>query len=202
MGQYRMLVVSVPHPLHQHKKQHSLQQLNNLALMSQHQMLPVAAHPLVLLPLLRLQLHQRIQILQEELEEQQHHLLVIPLIVDTTLIIHCVKMAAAVEEQLLAHEYMLKTDAVVNMGTGPCGIEILQNRKNRSIRFNIITYYNDFMQGVMKYRQAVRTDNNLQHAFDSRMKGKQRLKEPNKLVLKHTLQIMQFIILVLQNGEI
>jgi hypothetical protein len=76
----------------------------------------------------------------------------------------------------LAHEYLLKSDAVVNMGTGPCGIEIYHKRKNRWIRFNIITYYNDFMQGVKKYQQAVRTDNNLQHAYNSRMKGKQRLK--------------------------
>jgi hypothetical protein len=76
----------------------------------------------------------------------------------------------------LAHEYLLKSDAVVNMGTGPCGIEIYHKRKNRSIQFNIITYYNDFMQGVKKYQQAIRTDKNLQNAFDNRMKGKQRLR--------------------------
>jgi hypothetical protein len=76
----------------------------------------------------------------------------------------------------LAHEYLLKTDALVNMGTGPCGIEILHKRKSKFIRFNIITYYNDFMQAVKRYQVIVRTDNDLQNAFDNRMKGKQRLK--------------------------
>jgi hypothetical protein len=69
----------------------------------------------------------------------------------------------------LAHEYLLKTDADVNMGTGICGIEVLKKNKKRFIRFNIITY-NDFMKAT------IRTDNNLKGAFDSRMKGKRRLK--------------------------
>jgi hypothetical protein len=76
----------------------------------------------------------------------------------------------------LAHEYLLKTDANVNMGTGICGIEILNKNKKRFIRFNIITYYNDFMQAVRKYQRTIRTDNNLKGAFDNRMRGKQRLK--------------------------
>ena len=75
----------------------------------------------------------------------------------------------------LTHEYLLKTDAEVNMDTGVCGIEIFNKNKKRFIRFNIITYYNDFMQAVKKYQRTIRTDNNLQGAFDNRMKGKQRL---------------------------
>jgi wyosine [tRNA(Phe)-imidazoG37] synthetase (radical SAM superfamily) len=63
------------------------------------------------------------------------------------------------------------------MGTGPCGIEILKKRKGKRkfIRFNIITYYNDFMEAVKKYRSTLRGDKNLQKAFDQRMNGKQRL---------------------------
>jgi hypothetical protein len=76
----------------------------------------------------------------------------------------------------LAHEYMLKAEAEVNMGTGPCGIEIIRRRKGKLIRLNIITYYNDFMQAIMKYRATIQIDNRLQSAFDSRMKGKSRLK--------------------------
>lgn len=76
----------------------------------------------------------------------------------------------------LAHEYLLKSDADVNMGTGICGIEVLNKYKKRFIRFNIITYYNDFMKTVKKYQHTIRTDNNLKRAFDNRMKGKQRLK--------------------------
>jgi hypothetical protein len=76
----------------------------------------------------------------------------------------------------LAHEYLLKTDAEVNMGIGPCGIEILTKGKNRLVRLNIITYYNDFMQAVKKYQLSIKTDMSLQRAFDNRMKGESRLK--------------------------
>jgi hypothetical protein len=41
----------------------------------------------------------------------------------------------------LTHEYLLKTDAEVNIGTGPCGIEVLRKGKGRFLRFNLITYY-------------------------------------------------------------
>ena len=76
----------------------------------------------------------------------------------------------------LTHEYLLKTDAEVNMGTGPCGIEVLCKGKGRFLRFNLITYYNEFMEAVKKYQRTIRSDNNLQNAFDNRMTGKQRLK--------------------------
>jgi hypothetical protein len=76
----------------------------------------------------------------------------------------------------LAHEYLLKADAEVNMGTGPSGIEVLRRRKSRFLRFNIVTYYNDFMRAVKKYQRTIRTDKNLQMAFDNRMKGKSRLR--------------------------
>jgi hypothetical protein len=76
----------------------------------------------------------------------------------------------------LAHEYLLKADSEVNMGTGPCGIEIIRKRKSQFIRFNIVTYYNDFMEAIKKYRLSIKTNISLQNAFDVRMKGKSRLK--------------------------
>ena len=76
----------------------------------------------------------------------------------------------------LSHEYLLKVDSEVNMGTGQCGIEIITKRKRKFIRFNLITYYNDFMEAVKKYQKAIQTNTKLQQAFDTRMKGKQRLK--------------------------
>jgi hypothetical protein len=45
----------------------------------------------------------------------------------------------------LAHEYLLKVDAEVNV-IGPYGIEIIKKRRGLFIRFNIITYYNDFKE--------------------------------------------------------
>ena len=56
----------------------------------------------------------------------------------------------------LAHEYLLKVNGEVNMGTGPCGIERIRKRKSQFIRFNIITYYNDFMEAVKKYEAPFR----------------------------------------------
>jgi hypothetical protein len=76
----------------------------------------------------------------------------------------------------LAHEYLLKVDAEVNMGTGPCGVEIMTKGKKRFVRFNIITYYDDFIQAIEQYRKRIRTDPKLQDSFDARMKGRQRLK--------------------------
>jgi hypothetical protein len=75
----------------------------------------------------------------------------------------------------LIHEYLLKAEAEVNMGTGPCGIEIIRRRKGRFIRLNLITYYNDFMQALKKYRHTIQIDKSYQRAFDNRMKGKGRL---------------------------
>jgi hypothetical protein len=76
----------------------------------------------------------------------------------------------------LVHEYLFKADAEVNMGTGSYGIEITTKRKSPFIRFNIITYYNDFMEAIKKYRNKIQTDKTLQNAFDIRMKGKSRLR--------------------------
>jgi hypothetical protein len=75
----------------------------------------------------------------------------------------------------LAHEYVPKTSGVINMGTGPCGIEVIAGKKGKFIRFNIITYYNDFMESVKEYRRKIQTNRELQKAFDQRMKGRTRL---------------------------
>jgi len=76
----------------------------------------------------------------------------------------------------LAHEYLMKTDSEVNMGTGPSGIEIIKRKKGDFIRLNLVTYYNDFMEAVKAYEKKVKTDANLQKAFDRRMEGKPRLR--------------------------
>lgn len=76
----------------------------------------------------------------------------------------------------LAHEYVLKTSGTINMGTGTCGIEAVVRKKGEFIHFNIITYYNDFMEAVKEYRRKIQTDKVLQKAFDQRMKGRTRLR--------------------------
>lgn len=76
----------------------------------------------------------------------------------------------------LVHEYLIKkSSSVINMGTGPCGIEIIKGRKGETVRLNLVTYYNDFMEAVKEYERKIKTDPLLQKAYDQRMTGKQRL---------------------------
>jgi hypothetical protein len=70
---------------------------------------------------------------------------------------------------------MLKADSYLKMGVGEYGLEVIKKGKREIVRFNIITYYNDFMVAVNKFWQTIQKDKRLQNAFDERMKGRQRL---------------------------
>ncbi len=69
----------------------------------------------------------------------------------------------------LAHEYTIKKNAIIVMGVGQCGIEILQDG---TIKFNIITYFHDFFRAIDRYISKVTKNKKMIETFRKARLGK------------------------------